>query len=224
MDAEWIKNMLLNFLTDKSLSKVKQEIDDFPNIDFYYDLSWVRFNFLCQGDWICEEFEIFEEYKNKNKIFTFIGFVLKFFFKEQILFWKKRKIDAFILSNTCDNEITNTSMNKPNILYSPLVNFNKYKELLVNSKLFNNQRINSHLDDIKNQYLTHILYLPAWVHCKESIIFLDKIFYCESSLYDRDILLKKRLFSLWQVAFYFLLTKLSIHFSRPWEQINRVGI
>ena len=63
--------------------------------------------------------------------------------------------------------------------------------------------------------------LPANSQMEDSIVFLDKIYHVDNRFINRDTLEDQRLFSLSDYGFYMLIFKLSIHFSRIQEKVNR---
>lgn len=73
----------------------------------------------------------------------------------------------------------------------------------------------------KQQKITQIIFLPANSQMEDSIVFLDKIYHVDNRFINRDTLEDQRLFSLSDYGFYMLIFKLSIHFSRIQEKVNR---
>ncbi len=59
---------------------------------------------------------------------------------------------------------------------------------------------------------------------EDSIVFLDKIYHVDNRFINRDTLEDQRLFSLSDYGFYMLIFKLSVHFSRIQEKVNRGSI
>lgn len=72
-----------------------------------------------------------------------------------------------------------------------------------------------------NKKITQIIFLPANSQMEDSIVFLDKIYHVDNRFINRDTLEDQRLFSLSDYGFYMLIFKLSIHFSRIQEKVNR---
>lgn len=56
---------------------------------------------------------------------------------------------------------------------------------------------------------------------KKHFVSLDKIYHVDNRFINRDTLEDQRLFSLSDYGFYMLIFKLSIHFSRIQEKVNR---
>jgi len=82
--------------------------------------------------------------------------------------------------------------------------------------------IDNHLEDIRRQRITQIFYLPLGSSLGyEAIVFLDRINNCDNKSISRENLSQRRLFVLSDYGFYLFLTKLSFHFSRVQEKIDR---
>lgn len=130
---------------------------------------------------------------------------------------------ALILSNTCDIDLANKRPIASQICYTPIFQLNKYIEMLKrNNKYSKKEYLSQHLEKLKKQYITQMIYLPIGVGLNyEGVVFLDRIVNCQNNHILRNDLSEKRLFSLSNYGYYLLLTKLSIHFSRLQEKIDR---
>lgn len=133
-----------------------------------------------------------------------------------------KKAPVLLLSNTCDMSLENRRMNPCRITFVPLLNLNKYKESLC--ERFDQERIESHINDIKNQHITQILFLPQGGKLEyDAIAFFDM----SISLPLNETIVKdmcdKKLFTLSDFGFYLLLLKLSMHFTRIKEKISRTS-
>lgn len=134
------------------------------------------------------------------------------------------KVELFpvmVISNTCDVTPENRRLIEPKILYCPILRISKYKDRLSHSKIDEN-RISQHMKEIKEQKISSIFYLPKGGGLPEDCIaLLDSINNCKSSFVDNEEIQKRRLFSLSNYGFYVLLFKLSIHFTRIREAVER---
>ena len=65
------------------------------------------------------------------------------------------------------------------------------------------------------------MFLPKNKNIEDSIIFLDRILHIDCRSVNRDTLKEQRLFSLSDYGFYLLIFKLSVHFSRIQEKVDR---
>ena len=133
---------------------------------------------------------------------------------------------GMIFSNTCDIDAQNDRLFDARISFAPIFNLNKYKNALiekyVNSKIKTIQAINSHIDDIKKQNISQIFYLPQGSGLEQdSIVFLDRINNLPSGYFSKDQIVKNRIFTLSDYGFYLFLFKLSVHFTRVRESVQR---
>ncbi len=132
----------------------------------------------------------------------------------------KKEHYSIILSNTCDIDQDNKRLYPSSIMYAPIIDLEKYIGILREQGV-NEGIIVNHLRDIRKQSITSILYLPNNERITESIVFLDRIMNIGNDYIKRDTLLHNRLFSLSDYGFYLLLFKISVHFSRIQEKVNR---
>jgi hypothetical protein len=133
---------------------------------------------------------------------------------------EKKAISGVILSNSCDIDPTNPRALDVSVLFSPLIRLSAYAKRLKDAEKTDEQ-IENILRDIRRQTLTYAFYLPPkFGIIEESLILLDNIHSHPlrdfTSRADRT-----KLFTLSQYAFYILLIKLSIHFSRFQEGVAR---
>lgn len=131
------------------------------------------------------------------------------------------KMPAMVLSNTCDLNPENKRYLSPNIIYAPIVSLKKYERILQDNKVESN-KIEEHLRTIRGQFITQIFYLPNTEALEEeSIVLLDKIMSCASNVISPEEIRTARLFTLSDYGFYVFLFKLSMHFTRIQEKIDR---
>lgn len=133
----------------------------------------------------------------------------------------KEDVPVLLLSNTCDMDINNKRLNQCRIMYSPILNLDKYIAVLERKGLSTNQ-ISNHLKEIKNQAISQILYLPTailWGH--DSIVMFDRTISIPLSKESIEKMIYTRSFSLSNYGFYLLLLKLSYHFTRIQEKVDR---
>lgn len=133
----------------------------------------------------------------------------------------KEDVPVLLLSNTCDMDINNKRLNQCRIMYSPILNLDKYIAVLERKGLSTNQ-ISNHIKEIKNQAISQILYLPTailWGH--DSIVMFDRAISIPLSNESIEKMVYTRSFSLSNYGFYLLLLKLSYHFTRIQEKVDR---
>ncbi len=80
----------------------------------------------------------------------------------------------------------------------------------------------SHIDDIRKQKISQIFYLPKGGKLEnESFVFLDRINNLPSSYFKEEEIKESRIFTLSDYGFYIFLFKLSVHFTRIRESVQR---
>ena len=186
-------------LSKESTKKVFEELKDFPsNIGKkFYSFHLKKYADLLQGDGI--------------KDIPFYHHELK----------ETRQTNCMIISNSCDIDTNNRRKITNYFLYAPIANLSKYKGLLEKEEM-NRDAIESHIKEIRKQKVSNILFLPKInSNFNESIVFFDRISHDKNNIVDRSKIEEKRLFSLSNFGFYLLLFKLSVHFSRMSEGIDR---
>ncbi len=131
----------------------------------------------------------------------------------------RKEVSGMILSNSCDISAENQRDVPANILFAPLIQLSRYTETL-RAVGKTSEQIESIVGNIKKQYVTSMFYVPQCSgYIEESIILLDDIH--AHPLQDFLGRERRSLFTLNQYAFYVFLIKLSIHFSRFREGIQR---
>lgn len=195
-----IKIYLPKYLSADNYETLIKELEDFPrNMDGRMYTSIVEENIICQGD-VLKDMPYAEIDHLEN------GIINK---------------DCIVLSNTCDIDLNNERLFKSRIMYAPLIELSKYKRVLLAHKAGTEQQINDHINSIKEQRISQILYLPQTRTMNESIVFLDKVLNIDNRSIDRLTLKERRLVSLSDYGFYLLLFKISVHFCRLQEHVNR---
>jgi len=139
------------------------------------------------------------------------------------------KIDLFpclILSNTCDLTYQNRrDYYQSRLVYAPIFKLSKYKNLLEKKNNLLDVNIEQHLKSIREQRISSIFYLPEFgSYIEESIVFLDRVNNSSITQVALDDLNEDRIFTLSDFGFYVLLFKISIHFSRVRENVERRSI
>jgi len=200
IDLEEIKLYLPKYLSAESEQNLFKNLKDFPdNIDSrMYSSMLLDDQIIYQGDGL-------EGLLIINLPDSRIG-----------------QAKAMVLSNTCDIDINNVRFFSSSICYAPIFNLQKYVNKLLARKAAPAERISQFIQSLKKQRISQIFYLPGGGKLNsDSFIFFDKINSCDNSTIDRQQLAKTRLFSLSNFGLYLFLFKLSIHFSRIREGIDR---
>lgn len=133
---------------------------------------------------------------------------------------KVRRVRGIVLSNSCDIAPDNQRDFATRLIFTPLVKLSAYEELL-GSKIPDPQRISDKLASIKAQKVSNIFFLPKGEPLAEDYIArFDLMQSAPMAVHLKDRT-RKKLFTLSNIGFYMLIFKLSIHFCRFGERINR---
>lgn len=200
MNLEDIKIYLPKFLSALSEKELFESLSQFPdNIDQRFYTNYLKdVPVIFQGDGLNDMLVI---NLPDNKI---------------------KPAPSIVLSNTCDIDLSNQRFFPSQVIYSPIFNLKKYEQTLIAKSKKSTQQINSHLKAIREQSITQIFYLPELKDIiEESIVFLDRIVNCPNENLDRKNIKSKRLFTLSDYGAYIFVLKLSIHFTRIKDQVER---
>lgn len=195
-----IKMYLPKYLSEDDTKRLLSELQNFPtNLDKRFYSSFLENeDTIFQGDGLTD--------------FIVVNLPNEVFFKAPII----------VFSNTCDIDNFNKRLFTSNICYAPLFSLESYKQELLEEKIKNEQSINNHIEDIKKQKITQILYLPKGYKLPEDcIVFLDRLNHCDNNSISRDNISQRKIFILSNYGFYLFLVKISIHFTRIQENVNR---
>ncbi len=131
------------------------------------------------------------------------------------------KLPCLVLSNTCDIHPENPRFIPSNIAYSPIIRLSKYQQLLAGND-YSEESIESHLSSIRRERITSIFYLPPGQYLtEECIVFLDHVCSCSPQFFKDYDVEEERLFTLSDFGLYLFLFKLSVHYCRINESIDR---
>lgn len=129
---------------------------------------------------------------------------------------------GIILSNTCDIDIQNIRNFPSQIVYAPIFNLAKYNQALIKASEKSESQIFDHIESIKRQEITQIYYLPKYEgRLEESIVFLDRVNNMPNNSVDRKNIKDQRIFTLSDYGIYLFILKLSIHFTRIQDKVER---
>ncbi len=132
-----------------------------------------------------------------------------------------RPTRAMVLSNTCDIGPDKKVVWPNCIVYSPILNLSKYMEQ-VSLKRPDKDFLLSHEGAIKKQRISSVFYLPKGGGLNnDSLMFFDRVVSCSRKSIENLAIQKSRLFTLSNFGLYLFLFKLSIHFTRIREGIDR---
>ncbi len=199
MKLEDIKIYLPKYLSAESEKKLFEGLKDFPgNIDEGLYTNFLKNTFVVyQGDGI-KNMPVYHYPKKESK-----------------------PIPSIIFSNTCDIDPENKRNFPSQIVYAPIFDLEKYRAALLKNSSKKPTQINDHITAIKNQEVTQIFYLPQYGNLKDSIVFLDRVFNCPNNYIEQQHLKTTRIFSLSDYGIYLFVMKLSIHFTRIQDKVER---
>lgn len=130
------------------------------------------------------------------------------------------KVKALLISNTCDASTENTRLFALNLQFAPIFNLKNYEDGLL--KTYSREKVLSHTRAIREQKVTSFFYLPAeGVLLEDSFARFDYVFSSPIMGVSISELMNNRMFTLSNYGFYLFLIKLSMHFTRVQEAVNR---
>ncbi|WP_373945035.1 hypothetical protein [Paracoccus marcusii] len=129
-----------------------------------------------------------------------------------------RNVKALILSNSCDVSLDNKRATPPKVTFAPLIRLDKLEERLLQAGL-SGEAVNAKLDSIRSQIATDVFFLPAEGPLEHDYcVLLQDI---HSAPLARHLESASKMFTLSMAGFYLFIFKLSIHFCRLHENVNR---
>ena len=127
-------------------------------------------------------------------------------------------IRGIILSNSCDISLENERVLPPKITFAPIVRLSSI-ETRFQERGLNSEQINSRLQTIRLQSVTNMFYLPADEPLdEEHVALLDDLHSMPVEVHRETA---EKLFTLSMAAFYLFVFKLSVHFCRLQENVDR---
>lgn len=200
MDFDKLKIFLPKYLSSESESELFEQLKDFPdNIDQCIYTSYL-----------------------KDEPLVFQGDGIKDLLVIQLPKTEIKKVNSIILSNTCDIDQGNLRNFPSQIVYSPLIPFSKYISSINANSSKTEQQLDAHFEAIRKQRITQIFFLPKIKDkIEDSIVFLDRLQNIENDYVDRETLPDIRLFTLSDYGIYLFLFKLSLHFTRIQDKVER---
>lgn len=131
---------------------------------------------------------------------------------------------SMVLSNTCDIDPKNKRNFPSQIVYTPIFNLSKYADALKRNSTKTDKQVEEHINTIKKQKITQIFYLPKINDViEDSIIFFDRVNNCSLEHLKGMNLKEEKLFTLSDYGEYLFLLKLSIHFTRIQDKVDRMN-
>ena len=194
MEAKDLRDQIPYYLTAAAAEGLLQELEKYkPHTNIY---ASAQNEDLLQGDaW------------SKLTIFDFESSTV-------------RKIKGIVVSNSCDISKDNAREIPPRLSFAPIVKLSKIQSLYEQSGK-DAQAVQSKINAIREQRNTSMFYLPAGISLDEDYVALLS----EISSFPLSMFLEEegrsRFVTLNMVGFYLFLFKLSIHFCRFHENVER---
>lgn len=133
---------------------------------------------------------------------------------------ERRWVQGLVLSNSCDVEPGNARDVPARMIFAPLVKLSVYEGLLRGSGI-DPQRIDEKIASIKAQKTTNMFFLPAGGPLADDhVVRLDDAHSMPVAAHVKSEG-REKLFTLSNTGFYMLVLKLSVHFCRLQEKVNR---
>ena len=161
IEFEEIKKYLPQYLSSESQEVLFEDLKKFPNIvnDRFYSRPLFKSKSFFQGDGVKQ--------------------LLVINFPDP----QARELPSMILSNSCDIDPNNKRLFPSRLLYAPIFQLEKYKKALiedhVDTGIYKRSAIENHIQRVKKQLITQILFLPKGCDLQnESLVFLDRLNNC----------------------------------------------
>lgn len=210
--GEDFESLLPPYLTSEQKARLKEGLLQFsidrsgqnnsPNIDYTKFTSREPSDYFKQSDIVRQiRFPLLDDDYNFSKKYT----------------------EAIILSNTCDISSENThTLNTKQVVLAPILRLKDYIDTIIAGKEFDSKKLENFINELKLQRITNLFYISD-NGGDEYIALLDRIFWFpteELNGYLPDID-ENKMFSLSMFGYYLFLLKLSFHFCRFPESLER---
>lgn len=192
-----IETQLPYYLSKDRKEGLLKALKDFPdNMDYYLDKNSSLNSEILQGDGL-----------NSLKIIQYETLATK-------------SIRGILLSNSCDLDSNNSRDRGLKAVIAPIIKLSKYKLILERIGV-TEDKILAKMANIKAQKVTDIFYLPPVNSCdEEHIVILDDLHSIPLKFLSLETQ-NEKIFTLSQAGFYLFLLKISVHFCRFHENIER---
>ena len=99
-----------------------------------------------------------------------------------------KQLPCIVLSNTCDINPENEKKHAPNIVCAPVASIRKYRALLIEGQVYDEQQVENHLRSVRKQEIAQIFYLPVSQFLRSPIVGVPEMYRHGFSLLLGDIL------------------------------------
>jgi len=132
---------------------------------------------------------------------------------------EKKDVRGILLSNTCDVSPENDRMLPPKLVFAPIIKLSAIEARFI-ARGISPAQVAGKVKAIKEQISTSIFYLPVGGPLEEDYVaLLDDVHSAPVSAHENDN--KEKLFTLSMAGFYLFVFKLSVHFCRLQENVDR---
>lgn len=132
---------------------------------------------------------------------------------------EKKYVRGILLSNTCDVSPENDRTLPPKLVFAPIIRLSAVEARFA-TRGISPAQVADKVKAIKDQIATSIFYLPAGGPLEEDYVaLLDDVHSVPVSAHENDN--KEKLFTLSMAGFYLFVFKLSVHFCRLQENVDR---
>lgn len=130
---------------------------------------------------------------------------------------EKRSVRGIVLSNSCDISEDNERAIAPKVVFAPIVRLSAIETRMISKGLPENS-VKDRISAIKGQSVTSMFYLPAGGQLEhEYVALLDDLHSMPITAFSKS----DKLFTLSMAGFYLFAFKLSVHFCRLHENVDR---
>jgi len=197
IDTDEILAHLPQYLTTGSHEELLKQLRAFPDQGSMYTSALRNDPGIFQGD-----------------AFTDFLFV-------QIPSMASRPGRAMIISNTCDIFKDNRRIAEARLVYAPIISLAKWEQVLQHHGE-PAERIAAHIASIRVQKVGPLFFLPAGQPLSEdSVALLDRLQNVPLGYLPEQDVVARRIFTLSNFGFWLFVFKLSIHFCRVRERVDR---
>lgn len=132
---------------------------------------------------------------------------------------ERQDVRGILLSNTCDVSLENDRTLPPKLVFAPIIKLSAIEARFA-SRGISPAQVAGKIGAIKQQIATSVFYLPAGGPLDEDYVaLLDDVHSAPVSAHDNDN--REKLFTLSMAGFYLFVFKLSVHFCRLQENVDR---
>lgn len=194
MELQSIKDQIPYYLTQEAASGLLEELKNYSDKTEFYTSRYP--SELLQGDgW--QGFTLFDFNTNSG-----------------------RSVKAIVLSNSCDISTENARDVSPKITFVPLIKFSRLQKIFEDAGK-NPAAVEQKMLAIREQKNTSFFFLPAQTSLTEDYVaWLSDVHSMPSANFIANTS-KAKVFTLNMTGFYLFLFKLSIHFCRFHENLDR---